>query len=241
MRLIMMLASLFMLGTGTFCIANSSVAIGSVAFIIGISFCIVGACELLMLRGADKLSTNLEKEYLTQSVMMIIVGIAFLSGQLVDDIGVKMLFALLMSYEGARSVAEARLVIRGNSREENTYLVIAIFNLAIGVYMFFDSMLFNIQTLALVGASILLMAIRKFRLSIEIEYKKPAFLSGNQEKLREAEMEEKKAMARAKAAIRESKDIQRRISRIKKDIENERRVEASAQIARHEASSEDRK
>ena len=85
------------------------------------------------------------------------------------------------------------------------------------------------------------MAIRKFRLSIEIEYKKPAFLSGNQEKLREAEMEEKKAMARAKAAIRESKDIQRRISRIKKDIENERRVEASAQIARHEASSEDRK
>lgn len=239
MRLIMMLASLFMLGTGTFCIANSSVAIVSLAFIIGISFTAVGACELLMLRGADKLSTNLEKEYLTQSVIMIVIGIAFLSGQLVDDIAVKMLFALLMSYEGARSVAEARLVIKDNSREENTYLIIAICNLAIGVYMFFDSLLFNIQTLSLVGVSILLLAIRKFRLSIEIEYKKPAFLSGNQERLREAELEEKKAMARAKAAIRESKEIQRRIAKIKKDIENERRVEASAQIAKHDASPSD--
>lgn len=36
MKLLMMAVSLCMLGAGTFCIANSTVAIGSVAFIIGV-------------------------------------------------------------------------------------------------------------------------------------------------------------------------------------------------------------
>lgn len=240
MRFFMMLASLFMLGTGTFCIANSSVAIGSLAFIIGLVFCIVGACELFVLRGAESVSANLEKEYITHSVVMIIIGIAFLSGQLVDDNAVKMIFALWMSYDGARMIAEARLIIKDNSREENTYLVLALASLVVGVYMFFDSLFLNINTLALVGICISILAIRKFRFSTEIEYKRPSFLTGNQEKLQEAEREEKKAMARAKAAIRESKELQRRIARIKADINEERRVEAAAKIAKHASDRDDK-
>ena len=240
MRFFMMLASLFMLGTGTFCIANSSVAIGSLAFIIGLVFCIVGACELFVLRGAESVSANLEKEYITHSVVMIIIGIAFLSGQLVDDNAVKMIFALWMSYDGARMIAEARLIIKDNSREENTYLVLALASLVVGVYMFFDSLFLNINTLALVGVCISILAIRKFRFSTEIEYKRPSFLTGNQEKLQEAEREEKKAMARAKAAIRESKELQRRIDRIKADINEERRVEAAAKIAKHASDRDDK-
>lgn len=240
MRFFMMLASLFMLGTGTFCIANSSVAIGSLAFIIGLVLCIVGACELFVLRGAESVSANLEKEYITHSVVMIIIGIAFLSGQLVDDNAVKMIFALWMSYDGARMIAEARLIIKDNSREENTYLVLALASLVVGVYMFFDSLFLNINTLALVGVCISILAIRKFRFSTEIEYKRPSFLTGNQEKLQEAEREEKKAMARAKAAIRESKELQRRIARIKADINEERRVEAAAKIAKHASDRDDK-
>lgn len=240
MRFFMMLASLFMLGTGTFCIANSSVAIGSLAFIIGLVFCIVGACELFVLRGAESVSANLEKEYITHSVVMIIIGIAFLSGQLVDDNAVKMIFALWMSYDGARMIAEARLIIKDNSREDNTYLVLALASLVVGVYMFFDSLFLNINTLALVGVCISILAIRKFRFSTEIEYKRPSFLTGNQEKLQEAEREEKKAMARAKAAIRESKELQRRIARIKADINEERRVEAAAKIAKHASDRDDK-
>lgn len=240
MRFFMMLASLFMLGTGTFCIANSSVAIGSLAFIIGLVFCIVGACELFVLRGAEIVSANLEKEYITHSVVMIIIGIAFLSGQLVDDNAVKMIFALWMSYDGARMIAEARLIIKDNSREETTYLVLALASLVVGVYMFFDSLFLNINTLALVGVCISILAIRKFRFSTEIEHKRPSFLTGNQEKLQEAEREEKKAMARAKAAIRESKELQRRIARIKADINEERRVEAAAKIAKHASDRDDK-
>lgn len=240
MRFFMMLASLFMLGTGTFCIANSSVAIGSLAFIIGLVFCIVGACELFVLRGAEIVSANLEKEYITHSVVMIIIGIAFLSGQLVDDNAVKMIFALWMSYDGARMIAEARLIIKDNSREENTHLVLALASLVVGVYMFFDSLFLNINTLALVGVCISILAIRKFRFSTEIEYKRPSFLTGNQEKLQEAEREEKKAMARAKAAIRESKELQRRIARIKADINEERSVEAAAKIAKHASDRDDK-
>lgn len=234
MRFLMMIASLGMLGAGTFCIANSSVAIGSLAFLIGSILCLVGFCELLMLRGAEDMSDNLEKEYLTQSVVMIIAGIAFLSGQLIDDTAVKMLWALWMTYEGSRCLSEARLSIRDNTRDDNTYLFLSIGNLLIGVYMFFDSMLFNINTLTLVGICIMLLSVRKFRLAVEIEYKRPSFLSGNQERLLEAENEEKKVMARAKAAIKESKEIQRRIEKIKADIEMERKVEASAKLAKHD-------
>lgn len=235
MRILMMAVSLGMLGTGTFCIANSSVAIGSVAFIIGISFCVVGACELLLLGGATDLSINLQKEYLTQSFIMIIVGIVLLSGQMADETSTTLCFALWMSYEGVRALAEARLLIRDNSREENLYLFISIVNLVVGVYMFFNSLLFDINTLTLIGVCISLLAIKKLILSIDITYKRPAFLSGNQEKLSEAKREEKRAMAKAKAAIRESKEIQHRIETIKADIAEEHRIEAAAKIAKHNA------
>lgn len=237
MKLLMMAVSLCMLGAGTFCIANSTVAIGSVAFIIGVVFCAVGVCELLLLKGTSELSINLQKEYLAQSFIMIIVGIVFLSGQMLDEASATLCFALWMSYEGVQALAEARILIKDNSTEENIFLLISFLNLVIGVYMFFNNLLFDINTLTLIGLCISLLAIKKLILSLDIDYKKPAFLSGNQEKLQAAEREEKKAMAKAKSAIRESKEIQRKIEKIKADIAEERRIEAAAKIAKHDARS----
>ena len=70
--------------------------------------------------------------------------------------------------------------------------------------------------------------------SFVIEYTRPGFITGNEEKLQEALEEEKRALAKAKEGIREQKNAQRRIQKIRDDIEAERDVMNSAAIRRAE-------
>ena len=53
MRTLMMIASIAMIGTGIFCVANASAAFLSVAFVIGLVFMLLGALEILIGRRAD--------------------------------------------------------------------------------------------------------------------------------------------------------------------------------------------
>ena len=67
-----------------------------------------------------------------------------------------------------------------------------------------------------------------------MEYNRPSFITGNEEKLEEALAEEKRALAKAKEGIREQKNAQRRIQKIREDIEAENDVINSAAIRRRE-------
>jgi len=60
------------------------------------------------------------------------------------------------------------------------------------------------------------------------------FITGNEEKLREAQEEEKRALAKAKEGIREQKNAQRRIRKIREDMAAEQDVLNSAALRREE-------
>ena len=53
MRTLMMIASIAMIGTGIFCVANGSAAFLAVAFVIGLVFVLLGAIEILISGRAD--------------------------------------------------------------------------------------------------------------------------------------------------------------------------------------------
>ena len=87
---------------------------------------------------------------------------------------------------------------------------------------------------SLVGIALILLGFRRFVQSFKVEYNRPSFITGNEEKLEEALAEEKRALAKAKEGIREQKNAQRRIQKIREDIEAENDVINSAAIRRRE-------
>ena len=80
----------------------------------------------------------------------------------------------------------------------------------------------------------IILGLRRFFQSFNIEYNRPGFITGNEEKLQEALEEEKRALAKAKEGIREQKNAQRRIRKIREDIAAEQDVLNSAAIRRQE-------
>ena len=78
------------------------------------------------------------------------------------------------------------------------------------------------------------MGLRKFVQSFAIEYVRPSFITGNEEKLREAQEDEKRALAKAKEGIREQKIAQRRIRKIEEDIAAEEELKMEAQLRKQQ-------
>ena len=104
--------------------------------------------------------------------------------------------------------------------------------------MFFNVVMFNLPVTLLIGVALIILGIRRFAQSFRIEYSRPSFITGNEEKLEEALAEEKRALAKAKEGIREQKNAQRRIAKIKADMAAEQDIMMSAAITRQEREAE---
>ena len=218
MRSIMYIGSLALIATGIFCLANGSAAFLSVAFIIGIIFTLMGVTEFFIGRRANQEVIGVGMNLVSDGIILFIFGLLILSGQITDDITAQMLFALWITIEATLSVGGNLSEISTRVKNDNTDIVLAVAMLILGIYTFFNTRLLNLNAILLIGALIIMLGLKRFRISFNIEYTRSGFLTGNEERLREAEAEEKKALAKAKEGIREQKVAQRRIEKIKSDM-----------------------
>ena len=232
MRTMMLIASVAMMGAGIFCVANGSVAFLSLAFVIGIVFMLLGAFEILVGRRADFELSDADLGMTKDGVIMLLFGAAILSGQITDELSAQTVFALLLT------VGSNWLDLMTASREQRIGVGTNMLMIVIGVYMFFNNSTLNLPATLLIGICMIILGLRRAAQAFTIEYNKPGFITGNQEKLREAEEDEKKALAKAKEGIREQKSAQRRIAKIKEDIAAEENVLMSAAVTRAEREAE---
>lgn len=234
----MLAASVAMIGAGIFCVANGSVAFLSVAFVTGIVFTLLGAFEILVGRRADFELNDADIGMTKDGIVMLLFGVVILTGQITDDLSAQAVFALLLTIEGVFSFRSEWLDIMSLSREQRLGIGLNILMIVIGVFMFFNTSTLNISATRLIGICMIIFGLRRVGQSFTIEYNRPSFITGNEEKLREAEEDEKRALAKAKEGIREQKSAQRRIARIKEDIAAEENVMMSAKVTRAEREAE---
>jgi hypothetical protein len=140
--------------------------------------------------------------------------------------------------EGVLSFSEDSLDIMSTTREQRIGIGLNLLMMLLGIYMFFNTSLLHIPVTLLVGICLVVLGLRRFGQSFGIEYIRPGFVTGNAERLREAEEDEKRALAKAKEGIREQKNAQRRINKIKDDIAAEQDVLMSAAVTRQERAAE---
>lgn len=235
MRSLMTLSSILMVAVGIFCIANASVAFASVAFVVGLVFLLVGVVELLLSKKTSINEDRGDADVTIGGLILVLLGIAILAGAVSEDLAINALFALIIAREGfidIVDVVQKRIEISENSLEENLFLLLGVLEAVLGSYMLFNKMTLNIYTLLLVGIAIIFMGLRRFKLAFDIQYSRPGYLTGAQERLADAERDDKRAMAKAKEGIRESKEAQRRIRKIKEEMIRERKLSNETEVSK---------
>ena len=145
-------------------------------------------------------------------------------------------------YKGATILLARRNFGCGSSREHAPWAVADYgFRVVIAssfADIFFNNSAFRLSSTLLTGICMIVLGLRRFWQSLDIEYSKPRFVTGSEEKLREAQEDEKRALAKAKEGIREQKNAQRRIAKIQEDMAAEQDVMMSAAITRQEREAE---
>ncbi len=222
MRSLMLIASMLVVGTGTFCIANAGAAFVGVAFLVGVAILVMGICELIVKRNTNVSSYESEKEVDVEGFTSVILGCVFLAGQLTEDAAITAMFALWMTLEGLKALSSVNFNIRTQSRTERFTQLLGAAMTLFGVYMFFNVRLFDLKILTMVGIALFMLGLSRFRIALSIEYRTPDMLTGNEERLADAKRDEKRAMKKAKEGIRESKEARERIAKARKAIDKEK-------------------
>ena len=230
----MLIASVAMIASGVFCVANGSAAFLTVAFIIGLVYIVMGATEILVGIRADFDVSENAVSITKDGILMLIFGFVIISGQITDDTTARIMIASWLTIEGVLATSERRMDIMHIGGEERLNLAITFIMFIFGLYMFFNNVLFDLSATFLIGIGLVILGLRRFVQSFDIEYNRPAFITGNEEKLQEAMDEEKRALAKAKEGIREQKVAQRRIQKIRDDMEAERDLINSAALRKEE-------
>lgn len=240
MRTLMLIASAAMVGTGIFCVANSSAAFLSVAFVLGIVLILLGIIEIIIGRRADFEREETGISLTKDGILLFVLGLVVVSGQITDDTVALTMFGLLLLIEGVMTFRADWLDVTHVAREQRFSMTTSSVMIILGTYMFFNTATFRLPVILLVGLAMVVLGLRRIMQSFAIEYIRPSFITGNTERLREAQEEEKKALAKAKEGIREQKVAQRRIKKIEEDIAAEQDLVMDAQLRKLEREAEEK-
>ena len=222
MRILSMISSALMVIVGTFCVANSTAAFTSVAFVIGGALLIMGALELIVFRSVGYEDNMITKTYVVQAVISTFLGIMFLSGQVSEDVSVSAIFAMMLMTSGLATDFSINIDIRTNSLSEKRTFVLGTAMTLLGAYMFFNKSVLDIHVMLLIGVAAILFGVDRFRISMSLDYNKPEFLSKNEEKLERAKREEKRNTRIAIEATRRSREQRNKIKQLEEEISKER-------------------
>ena len=232
MRLLAMISSAIMVIVGTFCVANSTAAFTSVAFVVGSALLIMGVLELIVFRNVGYEENMITKTYVVQAVISTFLGVMFLSGQVSEDVVVTVIFAMVLMTSGLAADFSINIDIKTNSLSEKRTFVIGTAMVLLGAYMFFNKSVLNLHVMLLIGIAAILIGIDRFRIGMSLDYNKPEFLSKNEEKLERAKREEKRNTRIAIEATRRSREQRNKIKKLEEEISKERSRRESIDGAR---------
>lgn len=222
MRLLAMISSAIMVIVGTFCVANSTAAFTSVAFVVGIALLIMGILELVVFRNVGYEENMITKTYVVQAVISAFLGVMFLSGQVSEDVAVTAIFAMMLMTSGLAADFSINIDIKTNSLSEKRTFVLGTAMTLLGAYMFFNKSVLNLHVMLLIGIAAILIGIDRFRIGMSLDYNKPEFLSKNEEKLERAKREEKRNTRIAIEATRRSREQRNKIKQLEEEISKEK-------------------
>lgn len=222
MRIITIIAGALLAILGIFAVASGGLSFLSLAFPIGLGLLIVGIVECFAYKKA--VDDEEDKHWiLIEGVTTFLLGVVVISGVLAADVAVPAVFGMWSAISGIRGLVvmfSMKDTVAPEDKDVNYYwdLVTAVLASILGLVALFNTMLFNVSVLSLVGFIIAVQAAVVIKISFSIAYKKPELIKSKAQKLREAEV----AAAQAKEEMREAINKAREAKAVLKEVEEEK-------------------
>jgi len=215
MRILTILSGFLMVAAGVFLVANEGITFLSVAFIVGIIFVVCGIVECLSYNSYRGDDIQEKTWILIDGMTTFILGCLVLMGKLSADAVVPMVLGLWVLVTGIRNFIRAweRMSVKNLTFYE--HLIIGALNLIFGIYVFFDRDIFNLAAITMIGLCLIVQGLNLMLVGGTIVLQKPDFAKTKSEKmeelqanLEEAHLKAKEAIALAKAAKYELKEME---------------------------------
>lgn len=210
MRLVTTTMGMLILIGGVFLITQEGLLFTQIVFPLGAIFIIVGIIECLSYksyRGDEE-----EKSWvLIDGATTLSLGFIIFMNQITLEIVASKVFGLWVLIIGirnfVRSIEHSRKAKEMEVDKPTGYynhLVIGVLNFGVGLYSFFNPVLFNFHTMVLVGVCLIVEGINIVNVGISIVLRKIKFIQTKAERVTEAEDRAKKAHMKAKKALRDA-------------------------------------
>ena len=218
MRLLTMLTGVLFIGAGIFLVAKGGVTFLSVAFVVGVMFVIAGSVECLSYNSYR--GDNVEKSWiLNDGLTTFVLGVLILLNKISADAVVPMILGLWVLITGIRNFVHAWEHIEDRGSMFYDHLIVGLLNIIFGLYVFFDSEIFNLASITMIGLCVIVQGINILHVGATIIIIKPKFIKTKEEMLEAAAAKFEEAHANAKEAIKAAKEAQAELKTVERTPE----------------------
>ena len=218
MRILTMLTGVLFIGAGIFLVANGGVTFLSVAFVVGVMFVIAGIVECLSYNSYR--GDNVEKSWiLNDGLTTFVLGVLILLNKISADAVVPMILGLWVLITGIRNFVHAWEHIEDRGSMFYDHLIVGLLNIIFGLYVFFDSEIFNLASITMIGLCVIVQGINILHVGATIIIIKPKFIKTKEEMLEAAAAKFEEAHANAKEAIKAAKEAQAELRTVERTPE----------------------
>mgnify|MGYP001771273780 CR=1 FL=1 len=218
MRILTMLTGVLFIGAGIFLVANGGVTFLSVAFVVGVMFVIAGIVECLSYNSYR--GDNVEKSWiLNDGLTTFVLGVLILLNKISADAVVPMILGLWVLITGIRNFVHAWEDIEYRGSMFCDQLIVGLLNIIFGLYVFFDSEIFNLASITMIGLCVIVQGINILHVGATIIIIKPKFIKTKEEMLEAAAAKFEEAHANAKEAIKAAKEAQAELKTVERTPE----------------------
>lgn len=220
MRLLTIIVGALLTILGVFSVANAGLSFLSLAFPIGITLIIVGIVECFAYKRTIEDEEN-RHWVLIEGLTTFILGVVVLTGQLAADIAVPVVFGMWSMVSGIRGFVIVTQVVESKERDVDFYwtVVVSALNLLVGVYTFFNLMLFQLSVLMILGVCFVVQGANVIKIGVDISYSKPDLIKTKEEKIADAEAAAEKAHKEVRTAIKKARQARKGIKKAEESKE----------------------
>lgn len=220
MRIITIIVGALLTILGVFSVANAGLSFLSLAFPIGVTLIIVGMVECFAYKRTIEDEEN-RHWVLIEGLTTFILGVVVLTGQLAADIAVPVVFGMWSMVSGIRGFVIITQVEESKEKDIDFYwtVVVSALNLIVGVYTFFNLMLFQLSVLMILGACFVVQGANVIKIGVDIAYSKPELIKTKEEKIADAEAAAKEAHKEVRQAIKKARQARKGIKKAEESKE----------------------
>lgn len=169
MRVFKIAAGVILILSGVFCFANPGATFPSIAFLLGCTMLLSGMSGILAYVWITK-KRETSNLLLVEGLLSVILGSLVVSNQLLAEAAIPVFFGMWVMFSGIMNVVEAYTHRKAGTSIWVWLLTLGLLGILIGLYAFFNTVIFTFPTVMLVGIMFVMQGVYVLLIGINLSF-----------------------------------------------------------------------